>query len=191
MFMVERNPPAFGPLLAEGSPQRFIEDLGRVTVKAGQYSSMTQAEGYASITVPFHNVGAGLALIHDAQVIGFDPGWPIHWHRRSMQSGVPPGQLTRISFDAEIDPGDGQVLEIELQGQGDETISFSVEVVYSDFGGGQRTRTRLAIEGRGSHWRITDVSLYDGDSSEPSVSLHREAAVTAATATQQPPTEGG
>jgi hypothetical protein len=70
------------------------------------------------------------------------------------------------------------VLRFELE-QGDELISFSVEVTYSDFGGCQRTRTRLAITGRRRYWRVTDVELFDGDSAQPFVSLHREAPVIA------------
>ena len=175
VFIVERNAPAFGLPVAEGSAQRYFDDLGRIKVEAGQYSGPTDAEGYASITVPFHNVGAGLALIHAASIIGFDPGWTIPWERRGTQSGVPPGKLARISFNADIDPGDGEVLRIELQGE--EMIFFSAEVIYSDFAGTQMTRTLLSIEGRRSFWRVTDVELYEGDAVEPLVSLHREARV--------------
>jgi hypothetical protein len=188
VFTIERNAPAFGPLLAEGSPQRYFDDLGRIKVEAGQYSGRTQAEGYATITVPFHNVGVGLALIHDARIIGFDPGWTIHWQRRGMQSGVPPGKLARISFNADLDAADGEVLGIELQDE--EMISFSVEVLYSDFGGSQKTRTRLTIEGRSSFWRVTDVDLYEGDADEPLVSLHREAPVITGQSAGQPRVEG-
>lgn len=174
-FTVEKEASGFFPVPIEQGVPRRIEDLARITVEAGQYSGRDQAEGYARVKVSFHNVGTGLALIHDARLIGFGTGWPIHWRRTSMQSGVPPGQLVRVSFDADIDPADGEVLGIELQ-QGDQPISFSVEVSYSDFGGGQKTRTRLTIQGRSSYWRVTDVELYDGDNPEPFVSLRRESA---------------
>jgi hypothetical protein len=189
VFLIERNPAGFQPLLVEGPAQRTIDDLGRIMVEAGQYSTRTDAQGYVSITVPLHNVGAGLALIHDARIIGFDPGWTIHWRRRSMQSGVPPGQLSRISFNSDLDPGDGEALSIELQDL-DEPISFSIEVVYSDFSGGQRTRTRLAIEGRGSTWRVTDVDLFDSHSEQAFVSLHREATVITGPSAEEPRVEG-
>jgi len=57
-FTVEKEVGSFFPPMPveQGVPRR-IKDLGRIEVKAGQYSSRTQAEGYADITVPFHNVG--------------------------------------------------------------------------------------------------------------------------------------
>jgi hypothetical protein len=64
-------------------------------------------------------------------------------------------------------------------------ISFSVEALYSDFGGSQMARTRLRIEGRGSAWRVTDVDLYEGDADEPLVSLHREARVITGPSAEQ------
>jgi hypothetical protein len=174
VFTVEREAITVPVPVEQGIPRR-IHDLGQISVEAGQFSARTEAVGYARITVPFNNVGAGLALIHDARLIGFDVGWQIPWRRSSMQTGVPPGQLARISFAAEIDPGDGQTLEIELQG--DDLISFSVEVGYSDLSGDQRTRTLLAIQGRHTYWRVTDVKLYHGESVDPFVVLHREAEV--------------
>jgi hypothetical protein len=188
-FTVEKEI-AFGTFPIEQGVPRRLEDLGRITVTAGEYSSRDEPVGHASIMVPFHNVGAGLALIHDARVVRFESGWPIHWRRTSMQSGAPPGQLARVGFDANIDPGDGAVLGFELE-QGDELISFSVEVTYSDFGGGQRTRTRVAITGRRGYWRVTNVELFDGDSTQPFVSLHREAlAVTGEEASPPQKKEG-
>lgn len=181
-FTVEKEIPIGMYPIEQGVPRR-IEDLGRIKVEAGSYTSRNEPVGHAGITVPFHNVGAGLALIHEARVIGFETGWPIHWQRTSMQSGAPPGQLVRVAFDADIDPGDGQVLGFELE-QGHELISFSVEVAYSDFGGGQKTRTRLAITGRNRYWRVTDVELFDGDSAQPFVSLHRESPAVADEETQ-------
>jgi hypothetical protein len=166
------------PMPVEQGVPRRIEDIGRIKVDAGQYSGREGAEGYVQISVPLHNVGAGLALIHDARLTGFETGWTIPWRRSSMQTAAPPGQLARISFAADIDAADGQVLEIELAG--DELISFAVEVVYSDLSGEQRTRTLLTIQGRHKYWRVTDVKLYQGDSNEPFVVLHREAQVVAA-----------
>jgi hypothetical protein len=151
--------------------------MGRISVEAGQYSGETQAEGYVRITVPLHNVGAGLALVHTARLMGFQVGWTIPW-RSSVQTAAPPGQLARVSFGADIDAGDGQVLGIELEG--DELISFAVEVGYSDLSGEQETRTLLKIQGRRLHWRVTDVELYQGESNKPFVVLHREAQVVAA-----------
>lgn len=181
-FTVEKEALVLPTPIEQGVPRR-LEDLGRITVEAGYVAGPEGGEGYVRIAVPFHNVGAGLALIHDARLIGFETGWTIPWRRSSMQSAAPPGELIRISFGAEIDPGDGQALEMELD-QLDELISFSVEVVYSDFGGEQRTRTRLAIEGRRSYWRVTHVELFDGNSSEPFVSLHREAPMVVAAETE-------
>jgi len=103
-----------------------------------------------------------------------------------MQSGVPPGEVIRISFHADIDAGDGQALGIELD-EIDETFSFSIDVAYSDFGGGQKARTRLTIEGRRSYWRVTEVELYEGESSQPFVSLHREASGVMPAETESPP----
>jgi hypothetical protein len=182
-FTVEKEI-AFGMFPIEQGVPRRIEDLGRITVHAGDYTSKDQPVGHADITVPFHNVGAGLALIQDARVVEFETGWPTDWRRTSMQSGAPPGQLVRVAFDADIDPGDGAVLAFELE-QGDDLISFSVEVAYTDFGGGQKTRTRLAITGRRTYWRVTDVELFDGDSAQPFVSLHRDAPAVAGEETPQ------
>lgn len=178
VFTIEKEVPTFGLRpLEQGIPRR-IHDLGRISVSAGQASGQHQAEGYARITVPLHNVGAGLALIRDARLIGFDVGWSIPWRRSSMQTAAPPGQLTQITFSADIDPGDGQALEVDL-GDLDDPVSFSVEVDYSDLSGEQRTRTLVTVEGARSYWRVTDVKLYHGDSDEPFVVLHREAEVAA------------
>jgi hypothetical protein len=59
-----------------------------------------------------------------------------------MQTAAPPGQLTQITFSADIDPGDGKALSAELSDL-DEPISFSVEVEYSDVAGDQRMRTLM------------------------------------------------
>jgi hypothetical protein len=90
---------------------------------------------------------------------------------------VPPNQLARISFDADIDPGGGQELEIRLND--DEPISFSVEVSYSDVSGEQRTRTSVTVAGRRSYWRVIEVALYYADSEQPFVVLRREAEAVA------------
>jgi len=174
-FTVEKEI-AFGMFPIEQGVPRRIEDLGRITVHAGDYTSKDQPVGHADITVPFHNVGAGLALIQDARVVEFETGWPTDWRRTSMQSGVPPGQLVRVRRRHRPRRRRSPRLRTRT---GDELISFSVEVAYTDFGGGQRTRTRLAITGRRSYWRVTDVELFDGDSTQPFVSLHREAPAVA------------
>lgn len=174
VFMVEKEVPGFSGPIQGGGPPRRLHDLGRITVKAGQYSGLHDAEGYAEITVPLHNVGAGLALIRGAGLINFDPGWMIRWKRSSMQTAAPPSQLTSISFNAKIDPADGQDLGIEL-GDLEEEVAFAVEVEYSDLSGEQVTRTRVGLAGARSYWRVTDVAIYHADDSEPFVLLHREA----------------
>jgi hypothetical protein len=143
-------------------------------VEAGQASGATEAVGYATIIVPFHNVGTGLALIRGARLIGFDVGWPIPWRRSSVQTAAPPGQLARITFSADLDPGDGAALAAELESL-EEPVSFSVEVEYSDLGGEQLTRTVVKIEGAHSYWRVKDVALYDRAAGEPFIVLQREA----------------
>src|SRR5438552_5010127 len=61
VFTIEKEVPT-GRLSDTGNSRR-IQDLGEISVEAGQSSGQFQAYGYATITVPFHNVGSGLALI--------------------------------------------------------------------------------------------------------------------------------
>jgi len=169
VFTVEKEAAVFFPTPVEQGVPRRIHDLGEILVDAGYFSGEHDTVGYAHITVPFYNAGAGLALIGDAQADLQE--WQISW-RRSGQTGVAPGQIARVTFDADLDPGDGHVLQMELDGK--QPVKFSVEVDYSDLNGEQRTRTRLTIQGTRSHWRVVEVSLYHDGVDEPFFVQDRE-----------------
>jgi hypothetical protein len=76
VFTVERE--SRGGFRRVGEPtSRDLIDLAEIHVSAWHSDGPREPEGYAEITVPLHNVGAGLALIRDASLRGFDPGWEI------------------------------------------------------------------------------------------------------------------
>jgi hypothetical protein len=147
-FPVDRAAP-------EISGSAYVSDDGEIT-------------GYVELRVPVENVGAGLALIEHTALLGLFDG--IDLVHASTQSAVRPDQRVTFSFSGDTDPGDASVY-------GDDRLTryrFYVDVWYTDLSGGQRTRTRLMIEGRKRSLRATRVFAYDGDSTAPFIDSKRE-----------------
>lgn len=137
-------------IYADG-PRRTQVDRAKIDAWAS-----SGQEGRIAVSVPLHNVGSGVALIEDARLI-FDGDY--RWTRTALQTAVPPGQLTELSFGADIDVGDAAVWQATFES---EVHEFSVEVAYTDLKGGQRTRTRVQVRGRSKWWRVTSRTLLAG-----------------------------
>lgn len=132
-FAIEERYPAGGSAWG-------IIHRGEIGVSADEES------GHGSLTVPFRNVGAGLAMLRGASLSLADPQGgkavgPDPWTHVSRLN-VPPGETTRVSF--RISAGE-QLWEAFLFAVGSYG-NLSVALTYSNLAGGEMTITRLDID---------------------------------------------
>jgi hypothetical protein len=122
------------------------------------------------VVLSLRNVGSGIAVLH---------GGYVHAARRSSSDAPPPVEAFRLlSRDIYIPPGDVGFWQTAFRDEPDgerrallggiEGGSLTVDVLYGDFEGGQRTISRygLAREDDGA-WHTTTVRHWQVDRAEP------------------------
>ena len=136
-------------------PQKIMFQGGHWSRAEGGRFALDEEDGVIYLALPLRNVGAGIAVLQ---------GWYV-W-RELVLAGVdhrPPEDFRRQIRDIYIPPGDVGMWQGALRDANDEMreaivtaraerTPFTIELLYSDQVGGQRTITRFGIGCRRS-WR--------------------------------------
>jgi hypothetical protein len=163
------------PVLVPSRPEnpaekvRFGDDV-KLVVRGGM-AAVERVEGRLYLAIALRNVGAGLAVLH---------GWHV-WPDRRL-SGIEhadPDNFRRQQLDLYIAPGDtgywqgalrdsDEEVTAALHTSLDERRPISVELLYGDHEGGQRTISRFGVTPReGTDWSCTVVRHWSVDGRDP------------------------
>jgi hypothetical protein len=169
------------PVLFNARPQDppqkvgWIDDHG-VMLHDGLAAAQVENENIY-LAVPLRNVGSGLAVLH---------GWYL-WPRRagSDVAPEPPETYRRLQRDLYVPAGDVSFWQAALRDPADSLYSptkdaisgrsgVSVDILYGDHEGGQRTITRFYLAPRGESddrqdwlWRCSTVRHWNLDRPDP------------------------
>jgi hypothetical protein len=114
-----------------------FEDSATLNLGAGAIAAPTETDRFAYFSVPFRNIGPGVAFIRG---LGLEFPGRTGWSGKMSASVVGPGDTTRLSFSIPKDrPELAEGLD-QLRGG-----NVSVLVSYTDVHGGQMTMTRVAL----------------------------------------------
>ncbi len=142
-----------------------------VSVGGGR-ASVEVTDEAVYLVVPLRNTGAGMAVLH---------GWDAHVGRMTMGDTTRPDpdgfrRLTRDLFVASGDTGfwQGAVrdrsdpLFIEIRHRLDEEAAITLDILYGDLEGGQRSITRMTLSEMGEHgWLATAARHWNLDVPDP------------------------
>jgi hypothetical protein len=155
--------PLLLPSAVDDPPQRipFVDGVG-VTAPGGG-AGVEVVDGRVYLGLSLRNVGTGIAVLHGAR---------FHRERRPEDQPSPLEEFRRLTRDLYIPPGevgfwqgafrDGDA-DRELAVEAIEAGEFGIEVLYSDYEGGQRVVTRFGSQRQedgtwplaaGRHWQI-------------------------------------
>jgi hypothetical protein len=166
------------PVLFNARPQDPPQKVGFfdehwVTVRDG-LAAVELVDGGIYLTIPLRNVGNGLGVIH---------GWDL-WTERSAERPRDPDHFRMQTRDLYVPAGDigfwqasARDAEDPLHGTLEQLVSsqtaFSIDLLYGDHEGDQRTITRLLLIPR-PHvdrdpwlWMCTTVRHWNLDRSDP------------------------
>jgi len=144
-------------------PQKIMFQGGHWSRAEGGRFALDEEDGVIYLALPLRNVGAGIAVLQ---------GWYV-W-RELVVAGVdhrPPEDFRRQIRDIYIPPGDVGMWQGALRDANDEMreaivtarakrTPFTIELLYSDQVGGQRTITRFGITPSGDDAWLGSVGLH-------------------------------
>lgn len=165
--------PVLMPSREQDPPERVAFADGRVLTAEGGYAAIESDEEAVYFVMPLRNVGAGIAVLQ---------GWYLYPERRLSSTGhADPDEFTRQSRHLYIAPGDTGFWQAavrgdhaQLGGPTRESLAqrraMTVDLLYSDHEGGQRTISRFGLmpDERGwlasvaAHWRLDGVDPLPG-----------------------------
>jgi hypothetical protein len=158
------------PVLIDVPPDLSIEEpvfYGGVEDRlAGHHGSVhagATANG-VTISLPFRNAGAGLAII---RAVGLRVGAPIPSPPVTiMPANVPVGEKGRINFALPLDHPVTRAVQDALRAHG----SFSIDVAYTDLAGEQQTISRFDIyynRQAAWNWQVRQVHHLEPGTDDP------------------------
>jgi hypothetical protein len=123
--------------------------------------------GVLRVTVPFRNVGGGLALLEGPMLEVASDDYE-RWETTTRASALPAGEQEDLSFALHCkDETSKTTLETHINQHG-----FVVEARYRDLDGRQPGRTRAKCEHLPSKgWQVTRIELFAGDAPTPFATL--------------------
>ncbi len=112
--------------------------------------ALREQDGNLYLSIPLRNVGSGLAVLH---------GWHLWPGRALRDSPLAPGDFRQLSRDLYVPAGDVGFWQAAIRDPSDalyepvrgtilERTSLSVDILYGDHEGGQRTITRFHLQPR-------------------------------------------
>ena len=164
--------PLLIPSRLEDPPQKIFFADGKWLHLAGGCGATEATEEAVYLAIALRNVGSGIAVLH---------GWHMHPHLLVGRSDHPaPEEFTRLSRDIYVPPGDDGFWQGSFRDPSSEEFqtarrtiaareSFSVDVLYGDFEGGQRVITRFALVPRedGNEWLASAGRHWNVDRGDP------------------------
>lgn len=163
--------PVLVPSRPEDPPERVTFIERRFEVAAG--TALVEADEEAAyMAIPLRNVGAGLAVLH---------GWQVgHWEAGRTAEHGDPGDFRFLTRDLYVAPGDtgywqGAVRDRDdpvfdkLRAAIDAGQTLTVDVLYGDHEGGQRTISRYGLRPQddGPAWTANVLRHWQLDGLDP------------------------
>jgi hypothetical protein len=119
------------------------------------------SDDYLLISVPFRNVGSGVALVTSARISDRD-GKMFERAQEVGQTAIPPGESTRVFFSLRV-PENNDIVRSNVQ---------LVTVRYADVSGRQRFRSVAAVREVYHHDpQVVRVGVYRDDDEDPFVTI--------------------
>jgi hypothetical protein len=169
------------PVLFNARPQDLPQKVGFVddhwVVLRDGLAAVQEFEGKMYFAIPLRNVASGLAVLH---------GWHISTERTSADTPPPPlEEFRRLGRDLYVPAGDVSFWQAAVREESDplyaplrEAIAggtaLSIEVLYGDHEGGQRTITRFHLTPRSGPqddepwlWRCATSRHWNLDRADP------------------------
>jgi hypothetical protein len=161
------------PLLLSTRPGDPVEKVGWVdqhlTKVPGGQAAIEEEDGNVYMAASLRNVGAGLAILH---------GWHIYCDVDPQQPPTPADDFRRLTRDLYIAPGDRGFWQGAIREAGDpdrqvvlqalaERRRITVDILYGDSEGLQRTITRMAFVPRADFWMCTTSRHWNVDRADP------------------------
>jgi hypothetical protein len=162
------------PLLLPSRPQDPVEKVMWVdrhfAEVAGGEGTLEEADGVIYLAVALRNVGAGIAVQH---------GWHVNPGRDPMRPHPEPDDFRRLARDLYIAPGDTGFWQGAVRAEDDpyrelllkaiaEQQVLTIDLLYGDHEGGQRTITRFALTPlEGDRWLCSAGRHWNLDRSDP------------------------
>jgi hypothetical protein len=163
--------PVLVPSRPEDPTERIDFSDGRVLSVPGGKAAIEEADGTYFMAIPVRNVGAGLAVLH---------GWYVRAGRPSATEPHADAAEFRVTHrDLYVAPGDTSYWQGSIRDADDpwraivrdafaERRPLSVEVLYGDTEGTQRTISRYAILPRGEdRWSAAIGRHWNLDGADP------------------------
>jgi hypothetical protein len=161
------------PLLLTSRPQDPPEKVGwqdqHLTKVPGGQGVVEQEGDVIYLAAGLRNMGSGLAILH---------GWHIYMDAEPQRPPTPPDDFRRTTRDLYIAPRDtgfwqGAIREpddpdrVPLQAVITARERFTIDILYGDNEGLQRTITRLAFIPRAEFWMCTVSRHWNVDRADP------------------------
>jgi hypothetical protein len=165
--------PVLVPSRLEDPPERMMWIDGHWSEVCGGRASAELVDGIVYLAMSLRNVGSGMAVLH-----GWDPS-PILL--RTGDSHIAPGEFRLQSRDMYVAPGDTSFWQGAIR-QPDDPVypgisaaiegrrAFSIDLLYGDHEGGQRTISRFALvapDGDDAGWLCSVSRHWNIDRPDP------------------------
>lgn len=160
------------PLLVESNETDPVQHVNFQDVTglpvAGGGATIDVREGNVYVVLSLRNVGPGIGVLHGGRL--YPEG------RAASLDHSPLGELQLLRRDLYIPPGSIGYWQIAFREDDDfrrrllagvATGSFSAEVLYGDYEGGQRVITRYALKLIDAGWQLTTIRHWQVDRSDP------------------------
>jgi len=161
--------PLLFPSRGDDPAQRagFADGVG-VTIRGGE-AGVEVLDGRIYIGLSLRNVGTGIAVLHGGYVYSEVRTASVEraplddFRLLSRDLYIPPGDIGfwQVAFRDESEP---QTAELRAAVEGG---SFSVDVLYGDYEGGQRVVSRYGVRKEGEAWQLTAVRHWQIDRASP------------------------
>jgi hypothetical protein len=138
----------------------------------GGRTSVEAVEGIVYLAMSLRNVGSGIAVLQGWHIF---PDW-----RSSAGTHVPAEELRMLTRDQYVPPSDVSFWQAAMRDPGDPALGpmtdvvehremFTVDLLYSDHDGGQRTISRFSVSPReeGTEWLIGVTRHWNLDRPNP------------------------
>ncbi len=137
----------------------------------GGHAAVEVTDDAVYLAIALRNAGSGIAVLH---------GWSFYPERRLSDAGhADPSQFTRLSRDIYVPAGDvgfwqgafrhpGEQVFAAARDAAQERRSVTIDLLYGDHEGGQRTISRFAlIPGQGGSWLSAVSRHWSLDRADP------------------------
>ncbi|HUZ20958.1 MAG TPA: hypothetical protein VMU75_10365 [Acidimicrobiales bacterium] len=164
--------PLLMPSRLDDPPEKLMWADRHWAQVVGGRASVEALDGTVYLAMSLRNVGSGIAVLHGWYV------WP-EW-QSSEPAHAPGADFRTLSRDQYVPPGDVSFFQAAIREPDDPALEamtdvvknreiFTVDLLYSDHDGGQRTISRFTVSPReeGSEWLIGVTRHWNLDRPDP------------------------